>query len=337
MESHTLINDYLTAFGVPHTDEYGATNYEAMPFKTLFGLSKLLEKYGVTSEGYDLTDKSELTSLTPPFLASTPGGIVIVTDVADGEVSYLSRGVWEKAPVDEFTSAWDGRVLLSYPSAGACEPDYTKHRRIDLAMRSKGFVLACSVVLIVIYLFVSNGLWRHASTILLTLINGGGIYLTYLLVQKSLNIKSKAADRVCSVIQAGGCDSILATSASKFFGIFGWSEVGFSYFTVSLMTMLLFPSMLPWLALCNVCCLPFTVWSIWYQRFRAKHWCTLCVCVQGSLWLLFFCYLCGGWLKEAWPPALSLIALGLSYLAVMLGLNAIMPLIQKNQNNETNA
>lgn len=302
-----------------------------MPFMTLFGLSKLLEEYGVTSEGYELSDKSELSALTPPFLASTPRGIVIVTDVTPEKVSYLSRGVAECVQRDEFASAWDGRVMLSYPASNAAEPDYALHRRLDFFMRAKGVVLACSVAIILIYLFVSNGLWQHPSTVLLTLINGGGIYLTYLLVQKSLNIKNKAADRVCGVLQAGGCDSILATSASKFFGLFGWSEVGFSYFSVSLMTMLLFPSMLPWLALCNLCCLPFTLWSIWYQRFRAHHWCTLCVCVQASLWLLFFCYLGGGWFKEQWPSAGALIMLGLSYLAVMLGLNALMPSLTKKE------
>ncbi|MDE6444626.1 MAG: vitamin K epoxide reductase family protein, partial [Muribaculaceae bacterium] len=177
--------------------------------------------------------------------------------------------------------------------------------------------------------------YMRGSTVGITVIDMAGLYFTYLLVQKSVKIHNPAADRVCGVLQAGGCDSILKTSASKFFGLFGWSEVGFAYFSVSLLTLLLLPGMLPWLALCNLICLPFTAWSIWYQRFRAHKWCTLCVCVQGSLWLLFFCYCFGGWLGMAWPLSPLVLPLGAAYIAVMLALNAVMPLIENSDTNNT--
>ncbi len=326
---HTLLTDYLEALGVPHTAAYSESRLMNMPFKTLFGLSKLLEDYGVTSEAYLLSDKNEISKLTPPFLANTAVGEVIVTDLAPDTVSYLSQGVTETADLADFFKAWDGNVLLSYPAADACEPSYQAHARIDFFMKAKKWVLAFCCAALFLYLFIANGIYTHVSTTLISAIDLAGLYFTYLLVQKSVNIHNPAADRVCGVLEAGGCDSILETKASKFFGIFGWSEVGFAYFSVSLATLLLFPSMLPWLALCNLCCLPFTFWSIWYQRFRARKWCTLCVCVQASLWLLFFCYCFGGWLKGAWPISIHFFVLGISYLGVMLGLNAIMPLIEK--------
>lgn len=327
---HTLINDYLTALGVPHDEAYSNGRVDKMPFKTLFGLSKLLEEYGITSEVYNLADKSEIARITPPFLANTPVGEVIVTAVSPTEISYLTQGVSETVALDRFMEAWDGTVMLSFPSPTAAEPGYKSHRRLDLLMRAKKWVLLVCAVTLLGYLVVVNGIYTRLSTLLITAIDLGGLYFTYLLVQKSLNIHNPAADRVCGVLQAGGCDSILGLKASKFFGLFGWSEVGFAYFSVSLAVLLLFPSMLPRLALCNLCCLPFTFWSIWYQRFRARKWCTLCVCVQASLWLLFFCYLFGGWLKDALPLTPSFFALGVAYLGVMLAINAVMPLIEKN-------
>ncbi len=335
--SPLLINDYLSALGVPHTESYTSQRLNEMPFHTLYGFTKLLEEYGVKSEGYRLSDKSELAKITPPFLASTPAGFVIVTGIDRDTVSYRSLGVDEKVPADEFKEAWDGTVVLSYPAENASEPDYAVHARIDFFMRAKKWVLAASCLILFAYLFIVNGLYRHVSTILVAAIDIAGLYFTYLLVQKSLKIHNPAADRVCKVLQDGGCDSILEMKASKFFGLFGWSEVGFAYFSVSLITLLLLPDMLPWLALCNVCCLPFTFWSIWYQKFRAHKWCTLCVCVQASLWLLFFSYLSGGWIKEAWPLSLNFFALGLAYLSVMLGLNAIMPLIENSKNPKTDS
>lgn len=326
---HSLINDYLTLLRVPHTQAYSNNRYASMPFHTLFGFSRLLQEYGVNSEGYKLTDKTEIRQLTPPFLAHTSRGFVIVTEMTDASIGYMSEGVNETMPFDEFLAAWDGNVLLSFPHTDAREPDYHRHRGLDFIACAKQWVLMALALSLLVYMFVTQGLYHHVSTYFIALIDLGGIYFTYLLVQKSLNIHNPAADKVCSVLQSGGCDSILSLKASKFFGIFGWSEVGFSYFSVSLLAMLLYPYMLPWLALCNVCCLPFTVWSIWYQRFKAHKWCTLCVCVQCSLWLLFFCYLFGGWLRHAWPPAISFWVLGVCYVTVMLAINAVMTLIGK--------
>lgn len=332
---HTLISDYLTLLGVPHTAGYSGKRMATMPFQTLFGLSKLLQEYGIESEGYELTDKTELLKLTPPFLADTPAGVVIVKDVAPTEVEYLSQGVEERMDFDKFIDAFDGKVLLSYPSPEASEPDYGKHARMDFFIRAKKWVLLAASAFLFLWLFIANGLYMRWSTVGITVIDMAGLYFTYLLVQKSVKIHNPAADRVCGVLQAGGCDSILKTSASKFFGLFGWSEVGFAYFSVSLLTLLLLPGMLPWLALCNLICLPFTAWSIWYQRFRAHKWCTLCVCVQGSLWLLFFCYCFGGWLGMAWPLSPLVLPLGAAYIAVMLALNAVMPLIENSDTNNT--
>lgn len=331
-DTHTLLSDYLAALGVPHTAEYSGEQFAGMPFHTLFGLTKVLEKYGVRSEGYRIGDKNELISLHPPFLAMTDGGIVIVTSVNSSTVGYLTQGVAESMPAGDFRKAWGGDVLLSYPAADAAEPDYGLHARLEFFAAAKKWVLLVCGLFLLGWFFITDGLYRHASLICVAVVDIFGLYISSLLVGKSANIKSSAADRVCGVLQEGGCDKILATGASKFFGLFGWSEVGLSYFSVSLLTLLFFPSATPELALCNMCCLPFTVWSIWYQRFRARHWCTLCVCVQASLWLLFFSYLWGGWVRASWPPTVTFIVLGVAYLGVMLAINALMPLIERKEN-----
>lgn len=328
--THTLITDYLTALGVPHTEGYTLKRYKSMPFRTMFGMVKLLQEYGVESEGYKIADKSEILKLSTPFLAHTSRGFLIVTDISSDKVTYLTQGVEEEIAPDKFLNACDGNVVLSYPAPDAKEPEYPLHNRIEFLMRAKKWVLLFSAIALLLWLFISDGYYSNISLILLTLINLGGLYITYLLVQKSMNIKNKAADKVCGVLQAGGCDSILSLKASKFFGLFGWSEVGFAYFSVNLVTTLLLPDMIPVLAICNICCLPFTCWSIWYQKFRAKKWCTLCVCVQLSLWFIFFCNLFGGWIKAGWPISINIIPLGLAYLSVMLGLNAIMPRMTKD-------
>ena len=81
MADSDILNDFLVELEVPHTLGYTAARYRDMPFKTLFGLSKLLDEYGVANEGLFLADKSELSKLSPPFLAHTGAGLVIVTAI----------------------------------------------------------------------------------------------------------------------------------------------------------------------------------------------------------------------------------------------------------------
>lgn len=265
-----ILSDFLAALGVRHTQQWTAKAVKSMSFPTLFGLSKLLQQCGVATQGVRLGVKSEINQLPTHFIAHTPGGFVIVSKIGNDTVSYQTQGVNEKIDRQEFIEAWDGVALLARPMPDAAEPDYTKHHVIEVANIVKRWMLWILAIALFAYLFISNGLYKQWSTILITIFDLGGLWLTYMLVQKLLHIKNAAADRVCGVLQAGGCDNILEMKASKFFDIFGWSEVGFAYFSVSLLTLLIFPEYTSYLAACNVCCLPFTCWSIWYQKFRAK-------------------------------------------------------------------
>ncbi|MCM1163672.1 MAG: cysteine peptidase family C39 domain-containing protein [Muribaculaceae bacterium] len=335
MRGNTILSHWLELLGVPFTSGYTDRRFNSMPFPSLFGLKKLLGEYGVDSEGLRLPDKQKLDALPCPFLAYTKGGFVIVTSVSPATVSYLTRGVGESIPRDEFLRVWNGTAFLAYPSDQSVEPHHGLHARIDFFNSAKKWVLLFSVILLGAYLYITGGLWSSWSMTLVMLLDIGGLWLTWQLVRKSLHIHTKAADAVCGVLEAGGCDSVLELKASKFFGLFGWSEVGFSYFSVSLLCLLMFPQWTRCLALCNLLCLPFTFWSIWYQRFKAHKWCTLCVCVQATLWLLFFCYLGGGWLGHILPLPIEFFVLALTYVAVLLGINAIMPLIDKSDPNTT--
>ena len=322
---HTLITDFLTVLKVPFTKDYTRQRFETMPFKTLFGVSQLLKEYGVQSRGYQLEDKTELTKLSVPFIAQTQGGLIIVTKINKDVITYLTQGVSETIPAKELEEISTGVVLIPAVSKGAGEPDYSKHLVNVIINVSKKVILWSLAGLLSAYLIVIHDLWHYWSFWGLFAVDCFGIWLTYMLVQKSLSIKSHVADKVCGVLQEGGCDSILKTSASSFFGIFSWSEVGFTYFGVSLLAMLISPATIHWLSLINICCLPFTIWSISYQKFVAKHWCTLCVCVQASLWLQFICYLLGGWMKPVFPLDLGFFALGAAFVMVLLALNKVLP------------
>lgn len=327
MGAPTIFTRFLGELGVPHTAGYSDCRFRDMTFNSLYGLSHLLKEYGVASTGLRVSDKTELTLIPTPFLAQTRGGVfVIVTeiDTVRDVVGYDSLGEKESVPVADFEQAWNGVALLAYPSDSSKEPDYGSHRLSDIVARLSKYALALAALVVFAYFFITRHVYDHISTVLLTLLDCVGLYFSFLLLQKSLHIRTAASDRVCGVLEEGGCDSIMELKVSKLFGVFSWSEVGFGYFGISLVTLLIFPHLWPSLALCNVCCLPYTFWSIWYQRFRAHHWCTLCVGVQSTLWLLFFCYLGGGWFKGSFPLHPDFFALIAVYVFTVLFLNMLM-------------
>lgn len=322
---HTIVSDFLTALKVPHTKEYTKQRFESMAFKTLFGVCNLLNDYGVEATGYRFQIKNDIVNLKAPFISQTTGGLIIITNIDQKEVNYLTQGVPEEMTYEEFLDVWTGVVLTANVQPGAKEPEYGMHRRSNFIKDSKKVLLYVLAGLLTAYLLVTNETWKYWSVWALIAVDLFGLWLTYMLVQKSLRIKNHVADKVCGVLQEGGCDSILKTSASSFFGIFSWSEVGFTYFGVSLLVMLISPATIHWLSLINICCLPFTLWSIWYQKFIAKHWCTLCVCVQASLWLQFIFYLFGHWQAPVFPLRLGFFVLGATFVFILLLLNRIIP------------
>ena len=102
-----------------------------------------------------------------------------------------------------------------------------------------------------------------------------------------MHIQSNYADKICLLFSKGDCNNVLESNAAKLFGIFGWSEIGLGYFTANVLLLLFFQQTVHLLALINIFALPYSFWSVWYQKVKAKQWCTLCLIVQVLLWAIF--------------------------------------------------
>lgn len=339
----SLFSDFLTALGVKHTADYSDRRFRQMPFQTMFGLSSLLKEYGVGTAGIKVPAGARadaLAALPAPFLADTADGFAIVTKVADGKVNYISQHKPFTVPASEMLDGWNGIALIASADASAIEPDYMRHHVGEIAVSVKKWILAALCVILPVAAMWASGLYAHWAAWAAAILDCAGIWLSWMLVQKSLGIHNATAESVCSALEAGGCDEIARSEAASFMGIFKWSEVGLAYFSISLLAMLLFPAALPALAAINILCLPYTVWSITYQKFKAKTWCTLCVCVQATLWLLFACYLLGGYTAQIFPVTgttlIIMIALACTYAAALLGINRLDDAILKYINTYKN-
>jgi protein-disulfide isomerase/uncharacterized membrane protein len=142
-----------------------------------------------------------------------------------------------------------------------------------------------------------------------------------------MRVQSQYADKICSLFKQNDCNSVLESKAAKLFGMFGWSEIGLAYFSVNALLLLLFPQTVYLLAILNIFTLPYTFWSVGYQR-KARQWCVLCLIVQAQLWALFITNCLFGNIQIPAFDFQNLCYLGLvgsCYFVAALGINAVVP------------
>jgi uncharacterized membrane protein/thiol-disulfide isomerase/thioredoxin len=185
-----------------------------------------------------------------------------------------------------FCSSWSGIILLIEPTGSAIEPDYKNNRKKEIRLNFQIGVLIIMICTILVFMYVTNFLYNNINFTLEIIINFIGIFTTILLLYRQLNVSNNFANKICSILKQGDCKNILESKASKIFGI-SWSEIGFSYFISNIFILLFMPQLFPFLVVINICILPYTLWSVWYQKKVTKQWCPLCLIVLALLWCIF--------------------------------------------------
>ncbi len=290
IKHENIFTSFLSSLGVKHTRLYSNKCYGEHPNKyNLLGLSQLLSEYGIENKGIQITRNREevLNSLAPPFIAHTGSDFVNVFKKTKDKIHYDWLDKTIITSPDEFTKIWTGIVLLAEPNENSIEPDYWENRRKELIGIIQQFLLVFAIAVLATICYISNQLHTNLGASLLVIINLIGIYISYLLVLKQMHIQNNYADKICSLFKQSDCNDVLNSRVAKLWGVINWSEVGLSYFTSNLIILLFTPQLITYLTIISICTLPYTIWSIWYQKMKTRQWCPLCLIVQGLLWGIF--------------------------------------------------
>ena len=324
---------------IPHTRTFTNRIFNEHPYKySLFGLSQMLEGYGVSNHGVRFVEKEvALDEMAAPFVAQVSGDLALVTSINADSVTYRWYDDIVHVSREQFLNLWSGVVLLVAPDEHAGEPHYVEHRHAERIQKAKAWGAVGCVAIIMGFAAIQQASHYSSFTLSLFILNLAGLYLSYLLIQRQLKVSSNIADRLCNLLKHATCTDILDTSAAKVaFGI-SWSEIGAAYFSVNTIALLLFPETFPILGLFSFATLSYTVWSLWYQRFRAHTWCALCLLVQVVFILqaiVFLVYV----LTHVAPLfpihhtsfiALQFAFIVFSYLAVTLFIHLTLPFFSK--------
>ena len=290
MYNQNIFVGLLDELRIKYTRSFSSKFFNEHPYKySLYGLSKMLSDYCIENKGLRIKDKSGILSkLETPFIAQHSGDLVTVTKNTSEKVDYIWRNKLISLSPDEFVKQWSGVILLVESSEKSGEPDYEVHRKQEIIFIIKKTALAFAVILFFGIVGFSTKTYTSIGLIIALLVNLCGLYISYLLLLKQMHEQSSYADKICSLfVHQSNCNNLLESDAAKFFGLFSWSEIGLGYFFSNIVMIIFYPFLYPYIALINICSLPYTIWSVLYQKIIAKQWCPLCLLVQVILWVLF--------------------------------------------------
>jgi len=338
-KSHTVFTSFLEALEVKHTDDFSNGYFNEHPHKyNLFGISKMLSDYGIENAGTRIADKEQdLFNIECPFIAHIGSDFVVVYKIEPDKVHYLWNGKKISLSVSEFVKTWTGVVLLAETTTRSIEPDYREHRKKELFGIAQKAVLVLASILIFGITYVSHSLFADFGITSLLLVNLTGVYIGYLLILKQMHVHSRYADKICSLFSKSDCNNVLESDAAKLWGVFGWSEIGLGYFTANILLLLFLPQTVFLLAIINIFTLPYALWSVWYQKAKARQWCPLCLIVQALLWAIFIANGIFGYIRLPeldLSNLIDLLFIGGIYAICVLIFNLVIPTLSSKKEIE---
>jgi len=333
-KGENIFMDFLALLKVKHTKEFSNRYFNEHPHKyNLFGLSKMLFDYGIENASTKIADKEkDIAEIETPFIAHLGGDFVAVYKVESDNVYYLWNSKKVILPISQFIQAWSGVILLAETTPYSIEPDFQEHRKKELFGIVQQVILVLASIFILGMTYLNNKLFTNWSISLLLLINLVGVYIGYLLILKQMHIHNQYADKICTLFSKSDCNNVLESEAAKLWGVFGWSEIGLGYFTANVLLLLFLPRTVFLLAILNIFTLPYSFWSVWYQKMKVRQWCPLCLIVQILLWSIF---IINSLFNSIRLPEFDLAGLqdilliGCTYAILILGLNLLIPTLSR--------
>lgn len=278
---------FLKCTKVKYTNAMANRIYNEHPNKyNLLGISQMLKLYGIENVGLTVWNREEdLMNIHLPFIAYVGDEFVVIYKITQDKVFYISNGEDIDVSISRFWKLWTGVILLCEVNEKSMEPDYYKNLKDEIISNSLFILLIISLISGII-ISAKNTFQANIDKILLIINSTIGLFFTFMLLTKQLKVNSAYVNKICTIIKEGNCNDILESKAAYILGV-SWSEIGFGYFVANLLMFIYSSNLASTIALLNIIVIPYTFWSLWYQKVKAKKWCILCLNVQFQIWILF--------------------------------------------------
>ena len=264
--------------------------FESQPFiGTLFQIKQVFNFLGIPNIAFEITntDKNQLIELPVPFIShlKSSSEFILIDEVENNQVKYIDES--GKKILDnwtDFESKWSGVALLAFPET------YQNNKNSFTITQFAQLLLMLLIMSVISY--YSFNLYSIATSwhiLILFITKIIGIAISIILLDHEYNMKNSIVESLCSV-EKNDCNKLIKSQDSKLFNLISWSELGFVYFTGSVLSLILsiaqnLNNTVTVLLLINIPTLLFSFYSIWYQYYKTNSWCRFCLITIGLFWI----------------------------------------------------
>lgn len=233
-----------------------------------------------------------------PFISHisrNEGEFVLVKQIVANIVIISSENAKKEIlSLEIFNKYFTGSILVADDERVVEESDYKRKKQKEMIDKFRKPFLLSSLLMIVLLYVIQN--WTYLASFLVQIalwqfFKIAGFLVSILLLIQNLDANNGFISKICKQGKKTDCNTILSSSASRIIEGLSWSELGFFYFSSTTFILLFYSnsnSVIQILAIMTLCCLPYTVYSLYYQSVIAKKWCILCVTIQALFWSEFF-------------------------------------------------
>lgn len=329
--TNSIFSIVFKYFGIPFT-KIGLESYiNSNPFShTMYGVSKILTAYGISNQPIRVNEPDNFLKELPHSCIIIYKGVYILVTHSDHENVFGIdlNGFSFKIKIQELLSEWNGKAIIISSIVNAKEPNFADNKRSQILNSTKSIAISVGAIIIITFGFLLNKTSYPLLRMEILFVSFLGIGISYLLLLKQLNIENRFADKLCSIVKEGRCEEVTGSKGGKILGMVSLSEIGMAYFLVNVLILSYLPSLMEIMFFINILILPFSFWSIWYQKFRIKKWCILCICVLLLMWMQAFIFVMNGLLHKFSFIYNSFVLVCILYFVVTLLLNKIMGWLQ---------
>ncbi|OJV16203.1 MAG: hypothetical protein BGO21_00690 [Dyadobacter sp. 50-39] len=256
---------------------------------SLAAVSEILDEYQVDHIASRLSIE-KLSTISVPcmvFLDIQGGLFAPIERVSDDTVRWLSteKG-WQETSVPEFLQIWPGVTLITKPSAKSIEVNYKNNKRDEvlnvLRYPFSGLIISCYLLLIVFNTVHTFDGPKEIHVYAYIILNIIGSLMSGAVIASTLGTGHSYLRKLCSFNGQNTCMALTSSEGSKFLGIFSWAELGLFYFfggILSCIASLVFQmnSLFVLTSALSFLTTPFIFYSLYFQGFRIRVWCRLCL------------------------------------------------------------
>jgi len=281
-------------------------------------ITEVLRDLNIDSKAYQL-DEEDILLLECPVIAhfkDKENRFVVVADIQDKQIKYYDP-VINKNIVEEkrlFFEKWTGTVVIPFTDEQSGDPEYAESIKKERNKKLTNTGITAGITLGVVLLLIQTIYSHHQNVGIWTILFFVKL-IALLVVSQIVKIElGESNTLITKICKTSNCSKVLHSKASKLFSWLTMGDTGVIYFGSGIFLLIFatfvneLSSIVYLLFFLNLFTLPYTLFSVFYQRFVLKTWCPFCLSVMGLLWIEFFLGFIVPW-TEVFPLSRDLLLL----------------------------